>query len=523
MTRNATELTRALEALEQSESRLRHVIEASPTGLLLVDAGGAIALVNESLEVMFGYDRSELLGRPVEMLVPLSSRPGHAAQRATFAADGTARRMGVGRELLGLRKDGSTLPVEIGLSHFELPQGPMVLATVTDATERRALEGRLNQASKMEAIGRLAGGIAHDFNNVLGVITGYGELARRGLPTDHPVQARLDQIMKAATRAADLTRQMLAFSRRQVLHPRPLDLNLLIEGTRRMLGRLIGEDVEIVVRLASDLGTVMADPTQMDQVLMNLAVNARDAMPQGGTLTFETSNAELDEEYVRRHVAGLPGLYVMLAVSDTGTGIDEPTRSHIFEPFFTTKAEGEGTGLGLATVYGIVKQSGGLIWVYSEPGSGATFKIYLPRVDAAPQGEAPSPSSEVMARGSETVLIVEDQEPLRDMIEEVLTAQGYTVLSAADGPQALDLAKGHPGAIDLLLSDVVMPGMGGRVLVERLSATRPGLRVLYMSGYTNGAISDRGLLAEGVILIEKPFTGSQLAVAVRRALDASRI
>jgi two-component system, cell cycle sensor histidine kinase and response regulator CckA len=522
LTRDWSDRKRAIDALEQSESRLRHVVEASPTGILLVDDSGSIVLVNQSVEAMFGYDRSELLGRPVELLVPASSRPDHAAQRAAFSGDGRAHRMGVGRELLGLRRDGSTVPLEIGLSHFDLTQGPVILATLTDATERRALEGRLNQAAKMEAIGRLAGGIAHDFNNLLGVITGYGELAKRGLPLDHPIQARLDQMMKAAGRAADLTRQMLAFSRKQVLHSRPLNLNVLIEDTRPILARLIGEDVEIVVRLAADLGTVMGDPTQIDQVLMNLAVNARDAMPKGGTLTIETGNVELDLEYVRRHVAGVPGAYVMLAVSDTGTGMDETTRSHIFEPFFTTKAEGEGTGLGLATVYGIVKQSGGFVWVYSEPDCGATFKIYLPRVKGAAQNEGAPVPPEAVAAGTETVLVVEDQDPLRDMIAEILTAEGYTVLSAPDGASALDLAEAHDGTIDLLLSDVVMPGIGGRALVESLTALRPGLRALYMSGYTNGAISDRGLLPDGVVLIEKPFTGSQLAAAVRKALDASR-
>ena len=401
-----------------------------------------------------------------------------------------------------------------------------MIGTLQDVTERKRAEAErgqveqmLRHSQKLEGIGRLAGGVAHDFNNVLGVITGFGEMAKRQLPPDHPVQDRLDEMLKASGRAADLTRQMLAFSRKQVMHPRALDLNGVIEGSQKMLGRLIGADVELVLRLAPHLGTVLADPTQIGQVLMNLAVNARDAMPQGGRLAFETVNVELDEEYVRRHVVGRVGSYVMLAVSDTGVGMDQETRSHIFEPFFTTKAEGKGMGLGMATVYGIVKQSDGFIWVYSEPGYGATFRIYLPRLDTPQEHEVARPEAGEAPRGTETVLVVEDQEALREVAQEILEQQGYRVLVAGHGGSALELARRYEGPIHLLLTDVVMPGMNGRELAELLAGERSGMRTLFMSGYTGGSLSDRGLLVKGVSLIEKPFNPDALARAVRQALE----
>ena len=514
-----THLKVAQDAQRESEERLRQLVEVAPNGILATDQNGTIVLVNQRVEHMFGYSREELLGRPVENLLPGTIRAQHVVARRTFMRDPHARRIGVGRELQGQRKDGSIFPSEIGLIHFDSAQGPLVLATIVDVTERRALEGRLQQAQKMEAVGRLAGGIAHDFNNVLGVITGFAELAQRQLAPDHPVQGRLAQIQLAAGRATDLTRQMLAFSRRQVMHPRPLSLNEVAKSTSGMLRRMIGEDVELHLRLEPQLGTVMADPTHMDQVLMNLAVNARDAMPSGGTLTFATANVELDEDYVRLHGAGAPGSYVVLSVSDTGIGMDEETRSHIFEPFFTTKPEGKGTGLGLATVYGIVKQSGGFIWVYSEVEHGATFKIYLPRVDVAPISQkAPEESSEAPG-GSETILVVEDQPALLEMIREVLGELGYTVLSAHDGVTAMEVAHRHEAEIRLLLTDVVMPGMNGRQLAERLTSIRPGIQVLYMSGYSDGTVSDHGLLVGDVALIEKPFTPTALAQAVRKILN----
>jgi len=340
-------------------------------------------------------------------------------------------------------------------------------------------------------------------------------------PPDHPVQGRLEQVLRASRRAAELTRQLLAFSRKQVMQPRVLDMGAVLAEVEKMLRRVIGEDVALVVRNAPGLGNVRADPSQVEQVILNLAVNARDAMPQGGTLTLETTNAELDQDYVRRHAGGRAGRYVMLAVSDTGIGMDDRTQARIFEPFFTTKPEGKGTGLGLATVYGIVKQSAGHIWVYSEPDHGTTFKIYLPRVDA-PAEEAPATAARAATpQGTETILLVEDLEPLRAMIRELLDQQGYTVLEAEAGQEALETARKHSGPIHLLLTDVVMPRMSGRELAERLARERPECRALFMSGYSNGAISDRGMLLAGTALLEKPFTWERLGSSVREALDAA--
>jgi signal transduction histidine kinase len=386
----------------------------------------------------------------------------------------------------------------------------------------RLLEAELRQAQKIEAIGRLAGGVAHDFNNILGVITGYGELAQRQLAPEHPARARVDQMMTAAGRAASLTRQLLVFSRREVTQPKLLDLNNIVADTQKMLGRLIGEDVELVIRAAAGLGTVKADPGQLEQIIMNLAVNARDAMPKGGSLTLETANAELDEDYAAAHPPTTPGGYVMLAISDTGVGMDQETQLRIFEPFFTTKPEGEGTGLGLATVYGIVTQGGGHISVYSEPGRGTTFKVYLPRVaELAEAGPAEAVPAE-RPRGSETLLLVEDTATLQEVIRETLEESGYTVLLASNGDAAMTVARERKGPIHLLLTDVVMPKLGGADLARLLSALRPEIRVLFMSGYTKGAISRHGLLGEEVLLLEKPFTGDKLARAVREALDRPR-
>jgi len=351
------------------------------------------------------------------------------------------------------------------------------------------------------------------------VIMGYGEIAQRQLGPDHPVRSRVDQMLKAAERAAGLTRQLLAFSRKQIMQPRLLDLNATIADTHKMLGRLIGEDIDVVVHAAPGLGTVKADPGQIEQILLNLAVNARDAMPKGGSLTFETANVDLDRGYAAAHPTAEPGRYVMLAISDTGMGMDAETQQRIFEPFFTTKPEGQGTGLGLATVYGIVKQSGGHIWVYSEPGRGTTFKVYLPRVDEPTRTARPGGTPAEAPGGLETILLVEDTQTLREVIRETLEESGYTVLLASNGEEALALARQREGPIDLLLTDVVMPKLGGGDLARLLLALRPGIRVLYMSGYTNGAISQHSVLGEGVMLLEKPFTGDKLARAVREALD----
>ncbi len=389
-----------------------------------------------------------------------------------------------------------------------------------DITEERRLEEQFRQAQKMEAVGQLAAGVAHDFNNLLTVITSYSDLLLGDLESTDPRREDLEEIRKATMGAAGLTRQLLAFSRQQVLEPKVLDLNAIVSGAGNMLQRLIGEDIRLVTVLAPDLGAVKADPGQLEQVILNLAVNARDAMPEGGKITVETANAELDAAYAAEHIPVGPGAYVLFSVSDTGVGMEEETKRRIFEPFFTTKEKGKGTGLGLATVYGIVKQSGGFVWVYSEPGHGTTFKIYLPRVnekaEVVPRGTALPPS----VRGTETVLLAEDAGPLRTVVRQILKRNGYTVLEAPDGKSALDKAAEHAGPIHLLLTDVIMPEMSGRQLAERLRARRPELKVLFVSGYTDNAIVRHGILEPGIAFLQKPFSPESLARKVREVLDA---
>jgi CheY-like chemotaxis protein len=365
----------------------------------------------------------------------------------------------------------------------------------------------------MEAVGRLAGGIAHDFNNLLTVITSYGDLLLEDLAPDDPMREDVDQIRKAADGAAALTRQLLAFSRQQVIEPKVLDLKATVTGAERLLQRLIGADVQLTTSLAPDLGAVKADHGQLEQLIINLAVNARDAMPGGGRLNIEGANMEMDETFVRSHAPARPGRYVMLAVSDTGIGMDEQTKARIFEPFFTTKESGKGTGLGLATVYGIVKQAGGFIWVYSEPGRGTSFKVYLPRVDETPEPVVVRPATTEPRRGTETVLVVEDSASVRMVTRQVLERCGYVVLEAPNGDTALRLAAKHHGPIHLLLTDVVMPGLSGRQLAERLAQLRPGTKVLYVSGYAD-------TLEPGVAYLQKPFAPDMLARRLREVMDA---
>jgi nitrogen-specific signal transduction histidine kinase/CheY-like chemotaxis protein len=384
-----------------------------------------------------------------------------------------------------------------------------------DAT--RTEQRRLSQ--RMETIGRLASGLAHDFNNLLTAILGQCDLLLRRLPEDAPARKGIEEIRTAGDRAAGLTRQLLAYSRRQVLKPQVIDLNSSVSSMVPMLRSLIGETIQLKPALQADLGRVEADPSQIEQIIMNLVVNARDSMPRGGRVDVQTANTDLDATFARRHVPTRPGRYVMLAVSDTGSGMDKATRAHIFEPFFTTKQLGKGTGLGLATVYGIVKQSDGYIWVYSEPGMGSTFRIYLPRVKADIASEiareAPAPPS----RGSETVLVVEDDRTVRSLAGEMLRLNGYTVLQAQDGREALDLVRRHGQPIHLLLTDVVMPEISGRELARSVAGLEPGIGVLYMSGYTDGVIAHHGVLDAGVAYIQKPFTADSLARKVREALD----
>jgi nitrogen-specific signal transduction histidine kinase len=395
-----------------------------------------------------------------------------------------------------------------------------VYSAVQDITQIKRLEQQLSQAQKMEAVGRLAGGIAHDFNNLLTVILGNVELLLDGPADAHTLHKDAEQIRQAAERAVALIRQLLAFSRQQVLEPRRLDLNAVVTDIGQMLKRLIGEDIALVTQLAQDLGLVHADPGQLEQVLMNLAVNARDAMPAGGTLTVETTNVAFDDAYVREHIGVERGPYVRLTISDTGVGMDAATHARIFEPFFTTKAVGKGTGLGLATVHGIVTQSGGHVWVYSEPGHGTTFKIYLPRV--APSGEILQrpPRLKHSARQGETILLVEDEPAVRNLARRVLESRGYAVLEASSGYDAIRIASGRTGPIHLLLSDVVVPDMNGSAIAERMHQERPTVKLLFMSGYADEDVKLQGIVQAGAPFIEKPFTPDLLARRVREVLDS---
>jgi signal transduction histidine kinase len=385
--------------------------------------------------------------------------------------------------------------------------------------EIATLQEQFHQSQKMEAIGQLAGGIAHDFNNLLTIIKGYSQLSLIELKENDPMREGIEEIKRAADRAADLTRQLLAFSRRQILEMKILDLNTVLRNLDKMLRRVIGEDIELVTLMADDLGRVKTDPGQIEQVIMNLAVNAKDAMPKGGKLTIETANVELDETYARSHVAVIPGRYAMLSVSDTGVGMTAEVKEQVFEPFFTTKEKGKGTGLGLSTVYGIVKQSGGNIWIYSEPGQGTTFKIYLLRVDEPLEELKEKAEVKGIPRGSETILVVEDEEKVLKLTVQILRGQGYAVLEAPHGDDALLVCEQHEGPIHLMLTDVVMPNMSGLELAKRLKAFHPEMKVLYMSGYTDNAIVHHGVLEKGMNYIQKPFTIEGLARKVREVLD----
>ncbi len=410
--------------------------------------------------------------------------------------------------------------------HDDRGQPRTIIGAIQDITEQRRaaeertrLEQQLQQAQKMESIGRLAGGVAHDFNNLLTGITGYVTLAMMDLPAGDPLHATLAEIEKAAKSAARLTQQLLAFSRRQIIEPRVLDLNGLITEQHSMLVRLIGEDIELTTIAQPQLGRIEADPVQVEQILINLVVNARDAMPAGGRLTIETADVELDADYCQTHPQAIPGPYVMLAVSDSGDGIEEDIRSLIFEPFFSTKDERLGTGLGLSTVYGIVKQHGGSIEVYSEPGNGTVFKVYLPLTRAAAEPLESPGADASLPRGDETVLVVEDEDLVRDTAIRILERQGYTVLPAASGPEALELIEQQQPDIDLLLTDIVMPRLNGRELAERIQARQPGIKVLYTSGYTENVLSPQGVLEPGVDFIAKPYLPVTLARKVRQVLD----
>jgi len=419
-----------------------------------------------------------------------------------------------------VKKDGQQVRVSLTVSPIMDGHGGVASASAIarDITETKRMEEMFRQAQKMEAVGRLAGGVAHDFNNLLSVIIGYGEIVEESLKKDDPLRAKAEQINKAGRRAVGLTRQLLAFSRQQILEPTILNLNSIVSDVHKMLQRLIGEDIELVTALAPHLASVKADQGQIEQIIMNLAVNSRDAMPEGGTLTIETTNLEADELYALNHPGLVAGSYVMLRVTDVGTGMDAETQKHIFEPFFTTKEQGKGTGLGLATVYGVIKQSSGYISVNSALGQGTTFEIYLPQVRAAPKPELQSIAPNDLPKGMETVLLVEDEESLRTLTRDVLLESHYTILEASDGLEALEIAQQHKGPIHLLLTDVVMPRMGGPALAKRLAVQNPEMKVLFMSGYAGNAHQYESVGAAS--FLRKPFSRRDLSEKVREALES---
>jgi PAS domain S-box-containing protein len=508
-------------ALRAAEERFRLLVEGTRDyAIILLGPDGHVTSWTPGAERMDGYEAREILGRHYACFFPTEDVRAGKPEKCLRAARARGQLEYQGWRV---RKDGSRFWADVLLTALDDGAGRLrAFSEVTrDASERKHLEQRVTQAQKMEAIGRLAGGVAHDFNNLLTAILGYSELALDSLHAGDPLRELLEEVRKAGHRAADLTRQLLAFSRQQTLAPRVLDLGALVADMEKMLRRLIGEDVQLVTALAPGLGLVKADPSQIEQVLMNLAVNARDAMPWGGKLVIETANVQLDEAYAAAHAEVRPGRYVLLAVSDTGEGMDEETRHHIFEPFFTTKESGKGTGLGLATVYGILRQSGGSVSVYSEPGRGTTFKVYLPRVEEAGPAPPARPGIADLPLGNETLLLVEDEDAVRALARTVLQTAGYHVLEARQGSEALALGEQHAGRIDLLVTDVVMPQMSGRDLADRLAALQPDFRVLYLSGYPVNAIAQHGVLEPGTAFLQKPFTPGQLARKVREVLDTA--
>jgi PAS domain S-box-containing protein len=520
--RQVEDRTHAEAALERERRFLRAVLESAQDGIVACDAEGNITYFNATAlefhgraqapkdvrEWATGYD---LHGPDGKSPLTLEQLPLVEALRGEQVRDTAVIITPPGRPARTVWVSGQAITAAGGAR-----LGAVVV--LHDATERVRLEEQFLQAQKMEAVGRLAGGIAHDFNNLLTVINGSSFLLQARLPAEERNRALLDQVVKAGERAAALTRQLLAFSRKQVLQPRVLDLNALVADLEKMLRRLIGEDVTLTTVLDPATGRVQADPGQVEQLLMNLAVNARDAMPQGGRLTIQTGNSDLATSASDTHIQVPAGRYVMLAVRDTGIGMDQATKARLFEPFFTTKEVGKGTGLGLATVYGIVKQSGGTIRVQSEPGQGTTFTIYLPRVEAAPVVDNKTTGS-AAPRGHETILLVEDEAEVRKLIRLTLQAQGYTVLEATSSEGALDMAQAHPGNIDVLLTDVVMPGLSGRLVAQRLQALRPSLKVIYMSGYTDDATVRHGVLQAEADFLQKPFRPDDLARKVREVLE----
>jgi PAS domain S-box-containing protein len=505
----------ARQNLQRSEQAQRQFFEASPMASFVVEVDSQrILAANPAALAMYGYSREEFLGLSLDELRYPDDRE---ALSVAFKAAGDSDIHSSARHR---RKDGSTIHIEGGshLASFEGRRARFVM--LSDQTKRIRAESELRQSQKMEAVGRLAGGIAHDFNNVLLVILSYADEMLAHAKPGEPVHDATQEIQAAAHRAAELTRQLLMFSRQQVLEPKVLDLNEVLGDIERMLARVLGEQLELAIVRDPELGRIFADRGNIEQVIMNLAVNARDAMPGGGRLTIETANVMLDETFVREHLGTKAGDYVFLGVTDTGSGMDQSTRARIFEPFFTTKELGKGTGLGLSTVLGIVQQSGGAIYVYSEVGHGTSFKVYLPRIRAEAEARGPAQLPAVL-RGNETVLLVEDEPAVRVVAKKLLERLGYAVLPAATVAEATAICVGHAGTIHLLLTDVVMPGKNGVVLAAELSARRPDMKVLYMSGYTDNSIGSHGQLDSSAAFLQKPFSADQLARKIRAVLDGT--
>jgi len=508
---------------EAEHDRLSSAIEQSGESVVIIDTNKLVQYVNPIFEATTGKKREEAIGYPL----PLNEYQNEAFYRKFWATLESGKPW-QGR-LINTKKDGTLYTEDVTVSPVFNAAGAIVnyisiSKNITELLklqeEKEKLQAQFLQSQKMEAIGVLAGGIAHDFNNLLNVINGYCELVLEELAPNDPKRDDLEKISQAGQHAASLTSQLLAFGRKQILQPEVFDLNTIIDQMSSMLRRLISESIELVTITQPGLGRINADPGQIQQIIMNLAVNARDAMLEGGSLTIETADVNFDEEYVREHPTVKAGPYVMLAISDNGSGMDADTKSHLFEPFFTTKQKGKGTGLGLSTVYGIVKQSNGVIWVYSEPGKGTTFKVYFPRAEGAVSRIAEKGRLEQGTGGTETLLIAEDESSVRALTARILRERGYTILEASNGKEAQDIAEKYAGEIHLVLTDVVMPEMSGRELVFRLTAARPGIKALFVSGYTDNAIVHQGVLDAGVAFLQKPFTIESLALKVREVIDS---
>ena len=534
------EVNRDITARLQSQTAM---LELAPDAIVGIGRDGLIVLVNAQVDALFGYAREELLGQPVEVLVPERFRDAHRFHRVGYFADPRTRPMGAALELFGHRRDGSEFPAEISLSSIETEDGTLAIAAIRDVSERVAadhererlkseaererLQNQLHQAQRLESLGQLAGGIAHDFNNLLAVIINYAAFIANDLDTASGIDGDdrwrgtrddVEQIRLAGERAAHLTHQLLSFARREVVQPEVVDVNDVVGDIEQLLRRTLGEHVELHSSLAADLRPVLIDPGQLEQVLVNLAVNARDAMPDGGALRIDTANMDIDEDFAAPRPELSPGPHVCLRVSDTGTGMSPETVQRALDPFFTTKPPGQGTGLGLATVYGIIQQAGGRLQIYSEPDVGSTFTVLLPATDQVTSPAELSADSPV-PRGEETILLVEDEQALREVTRRILKGAGYQVIVAENGPKALVAASEHAGSIDLLLSDVIMPQMPGPQLAKELLAERPSVRVLLMSGFAQPILDSGGHLDAGMALIEKPFSGPGLLAKVAQTLE----